>query len=188
MNYFNENKTLPPPNEFQIGKPDCIRAAMMEHVTYIVRKSFSDNLDDLVKNFLISNPGMDHQTAFISMIQKLDAKLKPYQSCANQLIAPIQTTLSNALELEKVNPDGAIVLYEKCVKAGSTGSTPYERLRIIYTRQKEYQKAITACQNFINTLQILQTFNSRPQYAVLIDEYNSHIAKLQLKLNKQSNR
>ena len=53
-------------------------------------------------------------------------------------------------ELEKQGRvDEAIVLYEANLKDKSVAGHPYERLRIIYSRQKDYANAIRACQAFV---------------------------------------
>jgi len=46
--------------------------------------------------------------------------------------------------------DEAVTLYEKNIEDGFIGSHPYERLRIIYTKRKDYGNAIRVCQAYIN--------------------------------------
>lgn len=43
----------------------------------------------------------------------------------------------------------AIELYEDNVRAGFIGSHPYERLRVIYTRNKDFASALRVCEAYI---------------------------------------
>lgn len=65
----------------------------------------------------------------------------------NQLILKF----NQANELEKTDPARAITLYVQLITARYRHPGPYERLRIIYTRQKRYHDAIRVCQLFIDT-------------------------------------
>lgn len=46
--------------------------------------------------------------------------------------------------------DGAIELYKQDLAEGSPGSGSYERLRVIYAKRKEYEKAIEVCELYAN--------------------------------------
>lgn len=53
-------------------------------------------------------------------------------------------------ELERQGDiDRAIALYEANLVDGFEGSHPYERLRIIYAKRKDYANAIRVCQAFV---------------------------------------
>ncbi len=45
--------------------------------------------------------------------------------------------------------DEAIALYEANINDRFVGTHPYERLRIIYTKRKDYEQAIRVCQTFV---------------------------------------
>ena len=55
------------------------------------------------------------------------------------------------IEMEKLgHEENARILYEMNIEEGFDGSHPYERLRVIYTRRKDFVQAIRVCQAFIN--------------------------------------
>lgn len=57
---------------------------------------------------------------------------------------------NSGMALEKAGKiDEAIRVYELSVADAFFGSHPYDRLRIIYTRQKQYQDAIRVCSAYI---------------------------------------
>ncbi len=181
---MSSNTDLMPPEQFQIEKPPCIRAAMMEHVVAEINKDFGDKLGIILDEFT-NKAGVDRPTAFMIAYQQLNKKLEPYILMAETIMNPYRTTLSNAQELERLGKvEGAIALYEKLVEAGFTASMPYERLRILYTKNKDFSKAIIACQSFIAMLETLESMFFHPSNVKLIETYKSHIDKLRLKMNK----
>lgn len=176
---------LPPPNQFQTEKPPCIRAAMMEHAVADLRFGFNEKIDEIIAEFIAHNPKLDQPTALVIAFNQIQQKLSPYSEAAENIMKPVRTTLYNAQQLEaKGNPDGAALLYEIVVQAGFTASAPYERLRIIYTKQKQYQKAIEACEHYIFTLNLIRTFWPHYPNIASIPEYENHIAKLKAKMGK----
>jgi hypothetical protein len=55
------------------------------------------------------------------------------------------------IELEKVgHEESARILYEKNLAESFDGSHPFDRLRVIYTRRKQYDQAIRVCQAFLS--------------------------------------
>jgi hypothetical protein len=88
-----------------------------------------------------------------------------------------------AMKLEKKGQiEAAAILYEELADAGFVASMPYDRLRIIYTKQKRLQKAIDACSSFISTLKVLDSFDANPRYTKQIKEFSEHINKLKQKM------
>jgi tetratricopeptide (TPR) repeat protein len=57
--------------------------------------------------------------------------------------------------------DDAIALYEQNVSDRFGGDHPYERLRVIYTKRKQYDDAIQVCQIFIDVADALLSSGSR---------------------------
>ena len=51
--------------------------------------------------------------------------------------------------------DKAIALYEENVSDLFDGSHPYDRLRVIYTKRKQFAEAIRVCRIFVNITDIL---------------------------------
>ena len=67
---------------------------------------------------------------------------KAFSKCADRNL--------NGIALEKEgNVDAAIALYEANIYAQLPGTHPYERLRIIYTKQKRWDDAIRVCRAYI---------------------------------------
>ena len=79
-------------------------------------------------------------------------------------------------EMEKQGRiDHAILLYEKNVHDEFDGSLPYNRLRIIYTRQKRYAEALRICETYIALLKRL----GHPDAGA---DFNRHRDKLRAKI------
>jgi hypothetical protein len=58
----------------------------------------------------------------------------------------------DAIALEKAGlPDAAAVLYEANIKDQFDGSHPYERLRIIYSKQGKIEDALRVCKTYIES-------------------------------------
>jgi len=86
--------------------------------------------------------------------------LQSSHASADELRARLdaQSDLSNVflqrnqdgMDLEKQGQiEEAIVLYQTNIAEGFTGQHPYERLRILYTKQKNYDKAIEICKAYL---------------------------------------
>lgn len=57
----------------------------------------------------------------------------------------------DGIDLENAgNVADAVKLYEANVRDGFDGSHPYERLRVIYSREKRFEDAIRVCEAFIS--------------------------------------
>ncbi len=79
------------------------------------------------------------------------------------------------IELEKKgNVDEAIEIYEKLAKEGFDGSHPYNRLAIIYRRQKQYDEEIRVLERAIEVYNVLSRsldeFEKRLEKARLLKE------------------
>lgn len=76
------------------------------------------------------------------------------EACSNIAQIMLRTMVdrnNQAKQLEKTgNIDQAIALLEMNVRDLFDGTFPYNRLRIIYTKQKRYHDAIRICQAYIN--------------------------------------
>lgn len=72
---------------------------------------------------------------------------------------------------EKGKIDQAVALYEANVADGFNGTHPYTRLRVIYTKQKNYFDAARVCQAYI----------ALPK-AGKKEDFQHHLSKLQAKL------
>lgn len=76
--------------------------------------------------------------------------------------------------------DEAIIVYEKNVADQFIGLHPYDRLRIIYTKQKDYNGAIRVCQSYIN---LPRSSKQQTSAEKKIKETQRHLSKLLLKVN-----
>lgn len=93
-------------------------------------------------------------------------------------------------ELEKQSKvDEAIALYESNVADFADTPHPYDRLRIIYTKRKQYSEAIRVCQAYIKLCQIsshaaLVELGDKELSKQLSDkgEYPEYIRKLEKKM------
>ena len=71
--------------------------------------------------------------------------------------------------------DEAIALYEKNIADEFIGSHPYERLRIIYTRRKDYSNAIRVCRAYLNL---------SPKEGKKRTRFQDHLEKLVKRINQ----
>jgi len=76
--------------------------------------------------------------------------------------------------------DEAISLYEKNVTDQFTGLHPYERLRVIYTQQKDYGAAIRVCQSYIN---LPRSTKLQSSSAKKVKDMQRHLGKLLLEFS-----
>lgn len=176
-----DNLEILPPDQFQIEKPPCIRAALMEHATFQIHKEFGERINEILDDFC-RTAKIDRPAAFILAHDQLNRKLNPYREMAQKIMEPFRIKLDTAMKLEKNGQiEAAIMLYEELIDAGFVASTPYNRLRIIYSKHKKFEKAIDACLSFISTLKVLDSFDANPRYTKQIKEFSDHIDKLRQK-------
>jgi hypothetical protein len=76
------------------------------------------------------------------------------------------------------------MFYEKNVAEGFLPSLPYERLRILYAKWKDYENAIRVCQRYIEILQAVSSFWPNYSNIRLIPKYKQEIEKLASKSHK----
>ena len=77
-------------------------------------------------------------------------KRRPITSAINTMFSEMVARNLEGQALEKVKrEEEARLLYEENLSDLFDGSGPYERLRVIYSRRKDYDSAIRACEAFI---------------------------------------
>lgn len=82
------------------------------------------------------------------------------------------------IELERAGAiDRAIFLYEANVAERFDGSHPYERLRILYTKQRDYRNALRICRAYL-------ALPLRDIDAQKGDRFRQHAAKLEAKIGE----
>jgi len=86
-------------------------------------------------------------------------------------------------QLEKEGREAeAIKLYEANLTDCFNGTHPYERLRILYTRQGDYKDAIRVCETYINMAdEFLPEAMKRDSKK--LTAYKNHLAKLKEKIS-----
>ena len=89
-------------------------------------------------------------------------------------------------ELEKAGSvDNAIELYEQNVTDMVDTPFPYDRLRIIYTRRKQYDDAIRVCKAYISAANERARVLNDPTHALTPNnKYKEWIAKLEVRKAK----
>ena len=79
-------------------------------------------------------------------------------------------------KLEKSgNVDGAMALYLANVNDGFVGTHPYERLRIIYAKRKDFEKAAVICERFVVLPDV--TKKKWAKYAEWAEKYRAKMAE-----------
>ena len=107
----------------------------------------------------------------------------PYRQVALEIDRRLGERLAQAQKFEKANEvQNAIALYEQNINDGFLATLPYERLRIIYEKQKNYQSAIRVCKRYIEILQMTSEFWSQYPNLRQIPKYQEIVKKLSVKL------
>jgi tetratricopeptide (TPR) repeat protein len=97
---------------------------------------------------------VDRSPLDLNKLDNLGKSTVHNHACLNLEQAIFQTMIDRnetARRLERAGQiEDAIALYEQSVRDLFIGTFPYNRLRIIYTKQKRYEDAIRVCQAYIN--------------------------------------
>jgi len=129
----------------------------------------STQMGKIQKKLKISSPEFDQtlnaHRAQMDWVQYIDTEIGRLQS----LMAERNKKARRLEQAGRIEP--AIPLYETNVKDQFEGTLPYNRLRIIYTRQKQYTDAIRVCNAYLN-LPGRSHGQSKPQF-------RQHLKKLQ---------
>lgn len=103
--------------------------------------------DDIMGKF-------DNSSLSAKAMNKLQQITEHNQACLNIERSIMQFMIDRNEQASKLEKKGklkeAITLFEESVKDQFAGIFPYERLRIIYTKQERYKDAIRVCQAYIN--------------------------------------
>jgi tetratricopeptide (TPR) repeat protein len=123
---------------------------------------------------------LDYVVSSLEMGQTLAL---PYRQAALEIDQHLGERLTQARKFEKANEiQSAIALYEQNIHDGFLASLPYERLRIIYDKQKNYQNAIRVCKRYVEVLQMVSEIWSQYPNIHQIPKYQEIIKKLSAKL------
>ncbi len=176
---MKENE-FPSPDSLFTNLPAGIRSVLLVQTAQSIESGTNPFKDSNMQNL----PLPAHLNYVINSFE-LGRKLAlPYRQAALEIDRRLGERLTQAQELEKADEtENAIALYEQNINDGFLASLPYERLRIIYVKQKNYQNAIRVCKRYIEILQMASKV--WPQYPNLrqIPKYQDIIEKLNAKLN-----
>lgn len=171
------------PSQFHPEMRLGLRIALMEFVIREINNDLMNNMDTVIKKVMSQNRKLDRPGAFILITKQIDQKTKPYINFINTYKNQMSTTLGNAMKVEKSGKEeAAIILYEELASQSFTSPMPHDRLRILYTKKHEYDKAIYACERYIDILKSFDEFDHDFSNVHLIPNYLKHIEKLKLKL------
>jgi tetratricopeptide (TPR) repeat protein len=175
---MKENE-FPAPDSLFIDLPAGIRSVLLVQTAQAI-----ENGTNPFNNTNLTKLPLPIRLDFVIDSLEMGRKLAlPYRQAALEIDQRLQERLSRAQKLEKENElQNAIVLYEQNINDGFLASLPYERLRIIYEKQKSYQDAIRVCKRYIETLQMVSKFWSQYPNIRQIPKYEESIKKLSGKL------
>ena len=170
------------PEQFHPEMSLGLRIALMHFVIREIRTDFMNRIPEIKNEIMQNNKDIDGVDAFLFASNQISKRTSPYEKFIREKELQMSATLQNANNLEKAGQlEGAIHLFEKLANDGYTAPMPHERLRIIYTKQHEYEKAINACKRYISILQAFHQFDPKFSNIHLIPRLENSIAKLSAK-------
>lgn len=184
MTQDSDYQSFLPPESLFGHEPPGIRAVAIEQYGRDFMKRLESTKEELVRALMEKNK-IDRLEASTQVLHRFIEIRKTFSHEAASLSDPLGATLSHATDEEQAgNINKAVQLYEELGDNGFLGSMPYDRLRIIYTKQGSYLEAIRICKRYIEVMQRVE--NYWPQYASTkqISQYQDHIKKLSGKLKK----
>ena len=171
------------PEHFHPEMPLGLRIALMSFVVREINSDFMNRIPEIKKEVMQNNKNMDGVDAFLYANNQITKRTSPYVKFIREKELQMSATLQNANDLEKAgHTEGAISLFEKLANEGFTAPMPHERLRVIYTKQREYEKAILACERYISILNEFHKFDPHFSNTHLIPRFENNIAKLKAKI------
>lgn len=172
-------REFPPPESLFAGLPAGIRSVLLDRTAQAI-ESGTDPFKDSNLAKLSPLARFDYIASSIELGRNWAA---PYRKASLEITEKLQAHLSNAQKLEKAGEiQKAVALYESCVDDGFLGSLPYERLRITYTKQEQYQNAIRVCKRYIEILEMVREFWHQYPNIRQIPQYQEVIKKLSAKI------
>jgi tetratricopeptide (TPR) repeat protein len=171
-----------PPEQLFLSELPGLRAVAFERFARELHILFGEKQEAIIKSMMEVNK-IDRLEATIKTHYYYDQMRSIYANEAEQISAPIRKAMFEAMECEKSgNINRAIQLFESVIDNGFPPSTPYERLRIIYTKQGFYQEAIRVCKRYIEILEKIKVFWVEYPNIKLIQKYKEYIRKLELRI------
>lgn len=174
-----------PPDQLFIGELPGLRAIAFERFARELHILFEDKRESIIKN-MMSVYKINRLEATTRTLYYYDQMRSIYANEAEKISAPIRKVMYEAMECEKSGDiNKAIQLFESIIANGFPPSTPYERLRIIYTKQGFYQEAIRVCKRYVEILEMIKAFWTEYPNIKSIQKYEEHVHKLELQLKRK---
>ena len=171
------------PEHFHPEMPMGLRIALMSFVIREINSDFMNRIPEIKKEVMRNNRNMDGVDAFLYVNDQIKRRTAPYEKFIREKELQMSATLQNAYELEKAGQiEGAISLFEKLASDCFTAPMPHERLRVLYTKQREYEKAIGVCERYISILNDFHKFDPHFSNIYLVPRFENNIAKLKAKI------
>ncbi|NOH00713.1 MAG: hypothetical protein HND47_01410 [Chloroflexi bacterium] len=169
---------LPAPDNLFVDLPAGVRSVLLIQTAQAIDSGtnpFKENLTNLPLSVRL-----DFVIDSLEMGRKLAL---PYRQAALEIDQRLGERLTQAQKFEKSNDiQSAITLYEQNISDGFLASLPYERLRIIYEKKKDYQNAIRVCKRYIEILQMVSEIWAQYPNIRQIPKYQENIKRLCAKL------
>lgn len=165
----NEGEVKQAPPHYRLRKEDLLHPAQM----------FTDQPDG-IREYLLRQLSVQltGEKGFDKLADRYDAAA---ETISNR---HLNRNLKGRELEEKATPEAiekAIQNYKDNVSEMFIGDHPYRRLRVIYTRQKLYQEAISVCEAYIEMANRFIELDIRKPDEMLRQEYIEWIEKLQIK-------
>lgn len=172
-------RELPPPETLFLELPAGIRSLLLLQMA----QAIEEGAVPFKHRALLDSLYGEDRLEFIITAFRIGREMgQPYRIAANDIDGKLQRGISAGMALEKAGDiEGAIDVYENLLHDGPIGSTPCERLRILYTKRKEYGNAVRACMRYIQILSVLEQVEPGYPNVQLIPHYQEWIVKLSKK-------
>ena len=169
---------FPTPDSLFTNLPAGIRGVLLIQTAQAIEKGTNPFKEGLPK--LPSSVRLDFMIDSLELGRELAS---PYRQASLEIDQRLGERLAQAQNFEKAGEiQSAIALHEQNISDGFLPSLPYERLRIIYEKQKDYHSAIRVCKRYIEILQMVNTIWSQYPNIRQIPKYQEIIKKLNAKL------
>ncbi len=169
---------FPTPDSLFLDLPAGIRSVLLVQTAQAIESGTKPFKEGLTK--LPLSVRLDFVIDFLETGRKLAL---PYRQASLEIDQRLGERLAQAQKFEKSNDiQSAITLYEQNISDGFLASFPYERLRIIYEKKKDYQNAIRVCKQYIEILQMVSEIWAQYPNIRQIPKYQENIKKLSAKL------
>jgi tetratricopeptide (TPR) repeat protein len=169
---------FPAPESLFVDLPVGIRSVLLIQTAQAIEKGTNPFKEGLPK--LPLRVRLDFIVDSLELGRELAS---PYRQASLEIDRRLGERLAQAQNFEKTGEiQSAIALYEQNIRDGFLPSLPYERLRIIYEKQKDYHSAIRVCKRHIEILQMVNTIWSQYPNIRQIPKYQEIIKKLNAKL------